>query len=157
MIDWSTRRAAKADVAAIVALLADDALGATRESLDDLAPYLKAFAVIDRDPSVFLAVMESSGRIIGTMQMTFLQGLSHRGALRAQIEAVRIASDLRGQGLGGELIKWAIEEARRRGCILVQLTSDASRTDAHRFYTRLGFAHTHAGFKLKMDHVLNGP
>lgn len=149
MGDWTVRRATKSDIPALAALLADDALGRTRESPDDLEPYRRAFAEIDRDPNMFLAVMEADGRIIGTMQMTFLRGLSYRGGLRAQIEAVRIASDLRNRGLGGALIQWGIDEARRRGCLLVQLTSDASRTDAHRFYERLGFRHTHAGFKLK--------
>lgn len=150
MADWTIRRAAEADVPALVALLADDHLGATRESLDDLEPYRRAFAEIDRDPNVLLAVMERDGRIIGTMQLTFLRGLSFRGGLRLQIEAVRIASDLRGHGLGGQLILWAIDDARRRGCLLVQLTSNAARPDAHRFYERLGFHHTHAGFKLML-------
>lgn len=150
MTTWTIRRATETDVPAIVALLADDHLGAARESLDDLAPYLAAFAAIDADPNVFLAVMEAEGRIIGTMQLTFLHGLSFRGAVRMQIEAVRIASDLRSQGLGGELIAWGVAQARSRGCRLVQLTSNAARPDAHRFYERLGFHHTHAGFKLDL-------
>jgi GNAT superfamily N-acetyltransferase len=150
MPDWTIRRAAEADIPELVALLADDHLGATRESPDDLTPYRRAFVEIDRDPNVYLAVMERGGRIIGTMQLTFLHGLSFRGGARLQIEAVRIASDLRGQSLGSQLIQWAIDEARRRGCILVQLTSNAARPDAHRFYERLGFHHTHAGFKLML-------
>jgi GNAT superfamily N-acetyltransferase len=141
------RRAVNADVPEIVALLADDALGATRESLDDLTPYHDAFARIDSDPNQFLAVMERSHIIIGTLQLTFLAGLSRKGATRAQIEAVRISSAERGGGLGKQFIEWAIEEARSRGCVLVQLTSDVSRVDAHRFYQNLGFEQTHAGFK----------
>jgi GNAT superfamily N-acetyltransferase len=141
------RRAVNADVPEIVTLLADDALGATRESLDDLTPYLAAFERIDSDPNQFLAVMERSHVIIGTLQLTFLAGLSRKGATRAQIEAVRISSAERGGGLGKQFIEWAIEEARSRGCVLVQLTSDISRVDAHRFYQNLGFEHTHAGFK----------
>jgi GNAT superfamily N-acetyltransferase len=147
---WTIRRATESDVPAIVALLADDHLGATRESPGDLAPYASAFAAIDADPNVFLAVMEAENRLIGTMQLTFLHGLSFKGAVRLQIEAVRIASDLRGQGLGGELIAWGVAQARARGCRLVQLTSNAARPDAHRFYERLGFHHTHAGFKLDL-------
>jgi len=144
------RRATEADVPAIVTLLADDELGAKREFPNDIAPYLAAFAAIDADPHQLLDVAELDGEIAGTMQLTFIRGLSHRGATRAQIEAVRIASDLRGQGLGTTLIAWAIEEARRRNCSLVQLTSNNSRTDAHRFYTRLGFTQSHAGFKLQL-------
>ena len=149
-MDRTIRRATKIDVPAIAALLADDFLGAQRESLDDMAPYFGAFAAIDRDPNQLLTVMELNGRIVGTMQMTFLRGLSMRGAVRAQIESVRIASDLRGQGFGADLMRWGVETARERGCRLVQLTSNAARPDAHRFYARLGFAHTHAGFKLDL-------
>lgn len=144
------RRATEADVLKIVALLADDELGAKRESPSDIAPYLAAFAAIDADPQQLLVAAELDGEIAGTMQLTFIRGLSHRGAVRAQIEAVRIASPLRGQGFGTILIEWAIEEARHRDCYLVQLTSNNSRPDAHRFYTRLGFTQSHAGFKLQL-------
>ncbi len=147
------RRATAADVPAIVSLLADDVLGRTRESPDDLAPYTAAFEEIDRDPQQVLLVAESAGLLVGTAQLTFLPGLSHRGATRAQIEAVRIGSAARGGGLGAELIGTCVRLARERGCSLVQLTSDASRPDAHRFYERLGFRPTHVGFKL----VLDGP
>ena len=150
MADLVMRRATEADVPTIVALLADDELGAKRESPEDMAPYLAAFAAIDADPHQLLVAAELDGAIVGTMQLTFIRGLSHRGATRAQIEAVRIASDSRGQGLGSTLIAWAIEEARRRNCYLVQLTSNNSRLDAHRFYTRLGFTQSHAGFKLQL-------
>jgi GNAT superfamily N-acetyltransferase len=144
------RRAVEADVREIVALLADDPLGAARESPDDLAPYIDAFRRIDADPNQYLAVMERSHIVIGTLQLSFISGLSRQGATRAQIEAVRIASQERGGGLGTKLIAWAIEEARSRGCVLVQMTSDRSRTDAHRFYERLGFEQTHAGLKLML-------
>ena len=144
------RRAVEADVPEIVALLADDGLGATRESLDDLAPYLSAFKRIDDDPNVLLVVMERSHVIIGTLQLTFIPGLSHKGSVRADIEAVRISSAERGGGLGSQLVEWAIAEARSRGCAMVQLTSNASRTDAHRFYTKLGFVQSHSGFKYKL-------
>ena len=150
MTEMVMRRATEADIPAIVALLADDELGAKRESLDDIHPYLAAFAAIDADPHQLLVAAEIEERIVGTMQLTFIRGLSHRGATRAQIEAVRIAAELRGKGLGTVLIAWAIEEARRRSCYLVQLTSNNSRLDAHRFYTRLGFTQSHAGFKLQL-------
>lgn len=148
MID--IRPARRDDVAAIVRLIADDQLGAQRESLDDLQPYLDAFAAIDADPNQLLAVVNDGGEVIGTLQLTFIPGLSRRGASRALVEAVRVKTDRRGHGLGATMMKWAIDEARRRGCALVQLTSDRSRPDAHRFYERLGFQPTHTGFKLPL-------
>lgn len=147
MSDLEIRRATAADVPAIVAMLADDPLGAARETPDDPAPYERAFARIDADPGQHLAVAERDGRLVGTLQLTFIPGLSLRGTTRALIEAVRVHRDLRGSGLGAQLIEWAVEEARRRGCGVVQLTSNATRTDAHRFYERLGFAASHVGFK----------
>ncbi|UIJ63782.1 GNAT family N-acetyltransferase [Amycolatopsis acidiphila] len=144
------RRATGADVEPIVAMLADDQLGRQRESAADPAPYRRAFEAIDGDPNQFLAVAEDAGEVIGTLQLTFIPGLSRKGATRALVEAVRVRSDRRGDGLGAVLMKWAVEEARRRGCALVQLTSDASRTGAHRFYLRLGFEQSHFGFKLTL-------
>lgn len=144
------RRAVADDVAAIVGLLAADQLGRERDG-GDLAPYLEAFAQIDRDPAQLLVVLaDPSGTIVGTLQLTLIPGLARRGALRAQIEAVRVAERLRGRGLGGELLRWAVAEAGRRGCGLVQLTSDKRRTDAHRLYGRLGFVASHEGFKLRL-------
>lgn len=148
--DLTIRRATVDDVPEIVAMLADDVLGATRETPDDLAPYLAAFAVIDADPHQKLVVAERAGRVVGTLQLTILPGLSRRASTRALIEAVRVSSDERGSGLGRQLLTWAVEEARRSGCALVQLTSDKARTDAHRFYERLGFQPTHVGFKLML-------
>jgi GNAT superfamily N-acetyltransferase len=148
MQDVRIRQATSADVPAIVELLADDALGATRETPDDLAPYVTAFAVIDADAHQHLVVAESQGRIVGTLQLTVLPGLARRAVTRAQIEAVRVASTERGSGLGAALMTWAVDEARRLGCQLVQLTSDVARKDAHRFYERLGYEATHVGFKL---------
>ena len=133
---------------AIVAMLADDALGATRESPDDLTPYRKAFQDIDADPNQFLAVADRDGEVVGTLQLTYLPGLSRKGGTRAQIEAVRVRATERGTGLGSQLIAWAVDQARQRGCILVQLTTDTARTDAHRFYEQLGFTASHLGFKL---------
>jgi GNAT superfamily N-acetyltransferase len=144
------RRATAGDVPAIVALLAADPRGAGRESPDDLAPYLTAFAAVDADPNQLQAVAERAGAVVGCLHLTFIPGLSRRGTTRAQIEAVRVAAGERGSGLGSALIRWAVAEARDRGCRLVQLTSDKTRADAHRFYTRLGFEPTHVGFKLTL-------
>ena len=138
---------------AIVDLLAADQLGAARDGVRtaaDLTAYERAFRAIDDDPSHILLVAESEGAIAGTLQLSFIPGLARRGALRAQIEAVRVAAGYRGCGLGGAIVEWAIGEARRRGCSLVQLTSDKSRTDAHRFYERLGFVASHEGLKLSL-------
>jgi GNAT superfamily N-acetyltransferase len=144
------RRARKEDLEAIVELLVDDVLGRTRE--DCLAPsadvYLDAFAAIDSDPNQLLVVAADGEEIVGTLQLSFIAGLSRKGALRGQIEAVRIASSRRGAGIGREMIEWAILECRRRGCRYVQLTSDKRRADAHRFYEGLGFVPSHIGFKL---------
>jgi GNAT superfamily N-acetyltransferase len=148
MTDQLTIRKARAeDVPAIVAMLADDPLGAARERPGD-PRYAAAFAELDADPRQLLAVAEAGGEVIGTLQLTFIPGLSRRGATRALIEAVRVRSDQRGGGLGQRLVEWAIEQAKQRGCALVQLTTDASRTDAHRFYARLGFTASHVGMKL---------
>jgi ADP-ribose pyrophosphatase YjhB (NUDIX family)/ribosomal protein S18 acetylase RimI-like enzyme len=144
------RRATAADVAAVVGLIADDQLGATREDPGDLVAYLRAFAGIDADPAQLLVVLDDGGAVVGTMQVSFIPGLSRGGAMRAQVEAVRVASSHRGQRLGEQMIRWAIGEAGRRGCALVQLTTDKSRTDAHRFYARLGFTASHEGFKMTL-------
>ena len=151
MNDVVIRRATASDVAAIVSMIADDQLGATRESLDDLTPYLAAFEQIDADPNQLLVVADRNDEVIGTLQLTIIPGLSRRGSTRGLIEAVRVAAPARGSGLGSTLVRWAVEESRTRGCTLVQLTSDKSRTEAHRFYTNLGFANTHEGFKLKLS------
>ncbi|MFJ8629026.1 GNAT family N-acetyltransferase [Kitasatospora sp. NPDC093550] len=148
--DLTIRRATEADLPAIVAMLADDPLGATRESPDDLTPYRAAFARIDGDPHQHLVVAERAGRTIGTLQLTVVPCLARKGSTRTIIEAVRIHADERGTGLGTVLIQWAIERSRELGADLVQLTSDATRTDAHRFYERLGFVQSHLGFKLKL-------
>ncbi|WP_427885373.1 N-acetyltransferase family protein [Kribbella sp. GL6] len=150
MTDLVIRRATAADVAPIVTMIADDQLGATRESTADLTPYLAAFEQIDADPNQLLVVAERNDEVIGTLQLTIIPGLSRRGSSRGLIEAVRVSRQARGAGLGTTLVQWAVEESRTRGCTLVQLTSDKTRTDAHRFYTNLGFENTHEGFKLKL-------
>jgi len=148
--DYTIRRAQREDIDAIVHMLADDQLGATRDDPGDLEPYLRAFDEIDSDPHQFLMVVAFDDKPVGTLQLTIIPGLARRGALRGQIEAVRIHADHRGTGLGADLIRWAIDESRRRGCALVQLTSDTYRAEAHRFYERLGFIPSHTGFKLKL-------
>ncbi len=147
--DVVLRRATAADVPAVVALLADDVLGAGRESAD-LAPYETAFAALDADPAHLLVVAEDAGAVVGTLQLSFLPGLSRGGALRAQVEGVRVAAAARGRGLGEAMLGWCAEEARRRGAALVQLTTDVRRPDAHRFYERLGFVASHVGMKLEL-------
>ncbi|MCX5284402.1 MULTISPECIES: GNAT family N-acetyltransferase [unclassified Streptomyces] len=150
MADLEIRAAVADDMHAIVAMLADDPLGAQRESPDDLTPYLDALKRLSADPNQHLVVAVRESRVVGTLQLTVIPGLSRKGATRSIIEAVRIHADERGSGLGTQLIEWAIDESRRQGCQLVQLTSDASRTDAHRFYERLGFEASHVGFKLAL-------
>lgn len=149
-MDLSLRRATRNDVPAVIALLADDEIGATRETPDDGEPYDASFAAIDADPNQFLVVGEQDGRIVATMQLTFIPGLSRRGTWRAQIEGVRVSTEMRGGGVGEQLIRWAIDRARERDCALVQLTSDTRRAEAHRFYERLGFVASHTGFKLAL-------
>jgi GNAT superfamily N-acetyltransferase len=152
MSDVTCRRARRDDVAAIVALLADDHLGAEREVVSDPpAPaYLDAFDAIDRHPNVLLAVAEMQDEVVGCLQIDYLPGLSRRGAWRGQIEAVSVARTRRGAGIGTAMIRWAVARCRARGCTLVQLTSHKSRGDAHRFYTRLGFEASHEGMKLTL-------
>jgi len=146
------RRATRADLPAVVALLADDALGARRERADlPLAPgYVAAFDAIERDPHCELLVACEGERVVGTFQLDFTPGLSRQGAWRATIEAVRVAASARSRGAGSAMIEWAIARARSRGCRLVQLTTDRSRVDAQRFYERLGFVASHVGMKLEL-------
>jgi ribosomal protein S18 acetylase RimI-like enzyme len=145
------RRATAADLPALVALLADDPLGARREADDgDLTPYRRAFDLVDADPAHVLLVAVEGDDVVGTLQLSVLPGLARRGASRGQIEAVRVAAGARGRGLGAAMIGWAVDESRRRGCGLVQLTTDKSRTAARRFYERLGFVASHEGMKLAL-------
>ena len=146
------RRAVAGDIPALVALLADDPLGAGREQVSaaGLGGYEAAFARIDADPNQFLCVVERDGHIAGTLQLTFISGLSRGGARRGQIEAVRVAAGMRGQGVGRAMFDWAIAECRAQGCSLVQLTTDKSRADAHRFYDGLGFVASHVGYKKQL-------
>lgn len=145
------RQATADDVADIVQLLADDPLGAKRENPGDPA-YDAAFAEIDRDPNNELWIIEGQDkRVLGVLQLTFIPGITHTAGTRAQIEGVRVADELTGQGVGTWFFRKMIERAREKGARLVQLTSDKSRTDAIRFYGNLGFTASHEGFKLKFE------
>ena len=143
------REATAADVPAIVALLASDQLGqhANRSTGHSTTPTPGAFATCDADPNNLLVVGVADGAVVATLQLTFIPYLTHRGSLRAQVEAVRVSDDRRGQGLGEQLMRWAEQQARTRGCAMIQLTSNKARGDAHRFYERLGYTATHEGFK----------
>jgi ribosomal protein S18 acetylase RimI-like enzyme len=143
------RIAVREDLPSIVALLNDDELGATRNPLFEQAPseYSTAFERIDRDPNNAFVVACQDDRVVGCYQLTFIVGLSHTGGERAQIESVRIASDLRGVGLGTSLMLDALQRARERGCFLVQLTTDLRRPYTKAFYEKLGFIASHNGMK----------
>lgn len=144
------REAHRDDVPAIVALLTDDPLGAGREGRD-LAPYHAAFDAMRAEPGNLLLVGEIDGRVMATYQLTLISGLSRSAARRAQIEAVRVAADLRGQGAGAALMADAEARARAAGCALIQFTSDKARPRAHAFYARLGYVASHEGFKYALD------
>lgn len=148
------RKASSVDLPAIVALLSDDPLGATREVASETIDqaYLDAFAAIDADSNQLLVVAVDDGDgVIGCLQLSFIPGLSRTGMWRGQIESVRIAAGHRGDGLGAAMIEWAVGQARNRGCGLVQLTSDKRRPDAIRFYEKLGFVASHEGLKLDLS------
>ncbi|CAN7544670.1 N-acetyltransferase family protein [Rhizobium sp. LjRoot258] len=147
---YSFRPARPSDLAAIICLLSDDDLGATREIISDPpdTSYVTAFEAIEVDANQLLAVaVDEDDRVIGCLQLTFIPGLSRTGMWRGQIESVRVARDARGLGLGSDFIEWAVARCAERGCGLVQLTSDKSRRDSIRFYEKLGFVASHEGLK----------
>jgi len=144
------REATRHDLPAIIALLADDVLGKARDFTVVDEAYERAFADIDADSRNHLIVADDGGEIVACMQITYIPGLGRHGSERSQIEAVRVRSDRRGHGVGRDMMVWAIEQARQRGCAMMQLTTDKSRLDAHRFYTRLGFVASHEGMKLPL-------
>ncbi|MDE5464361.1 GNAT family N-acetyltransferase [Bradyrhizobium sp. CSS354] len=147
----SIRPARRGDVAAIVAMLADDRLGSARERVEDPLPpsYYEAFARVERDQNLQLVVAESEGRVVGCLQLAILPGLSSQGGLRGLLEDVRVASDCRSRGIGEQLVQWAVTEAKARGCNLVELLTHQTRTDAQRFYKRLGFTASHVGMTVR--------
>jgi len=146
------RQATREDLPAIVQMLAEDELGTRRERFEVPLPqsYYEAFDAIESDPNQEIVVAELDGEVIGTLQLMFLPSLSYQGGTRAQVESVRVIQRLRGQGIGADMMCWAIERARQRGCHLMQLTSHRSRADAHRFYEKLGFVKSHVGMKIDL-------
>lgn len=151
------RIATKDDLLAIIQMLLDDTLGATREktgaisSVDELQEsYLSAFEKISTDPNQELIIVEMNGEKVATFQLSFIQYLTYQGGLRGQIEAVRTHSKYRGQGIGKKVFEYAINRAKEKGCHLIQLTTDKKRPDALRFYESLGFVASHEGMKLKL-------
>ncbi|MEH0842019.1 GNAT family N-acetyltransferase [Micromonospora sp. CPCC 205711] len=150
MSDVIFREAVRADLPAILALVADDVLGKARDHTEVDEAYERAFADITADPRNEEIVAERAGELVGCLQITYIPGLGRHGAERALIESVRVRADQRGQGLGRRMMEWAVDRARERGCALVQLTTDKSREDAHRFYRNLGFEASHEGMKLHL-------
>lgn len=150
MTDVTYREAVRADLPAVIALLADDVLGKARDFTEVDEAYERAFADISADPRNQLIVAEQGGELVGCLQITYIPGLGRHGSERSLIESVRVRSDRRGEGLGRDLMTWAIDQARQRGCALVQLTTDKTRADAHRFYLGLGFVASHEGMKLAL-------
>jgi ribosomal protein S18 acetylase RimI-like enzyme len=146
------RLATKDDLMDIIKMLADDMLGSKREVYSDNLSdnYTKAFEIINSDPNQELTIAEMNGENVATFHLTFIQYLTHHGGLRAQIEAVRINSQYRGQGIGRKVFDYAINRAKEKGCILIQLTTDKNRPDAIRFYESIGFIATHEGMKIKL-------
>ncbi|MBP0114259.1 GNAT family N-acetyltransferase [Bradyrhizobium vignae] len=145
------RPARREDVAAIVAMLADDHLGRARERVENPLPaaYYDAFARVERDPNLTLVVAESAGRVVGCLQLAILPGISSQGGVRGLLEDVRVASDCRSRGIGEQLVQWAVTEAKARGCNLVELLTHQTRIDAQRFYKRLGFTASHVGVTVR--------
>ena len=144
------RQATREDLPEIVRMLADDFLGQTRERCENPLPesYIKAFEEIEADKNNELIVAEMDGAIVGTLQITFTPSISFQGGKRATVESVRVDEKYRGHGIGKELMKWAINRAREANCFAMQLTTNAERKDAHRFYENLGFKGSHLGMKL---------
>lgn len=153
MSELNFREARREDLPAIVAMLADDGLGTKREVLTDSGvdpAYETAFDAVAAQAGNRIMVVERQGALVGTFQFTVIAGLSRHGATRAQVEAVRVRSDIRGGGIGEAMLRHAIAMAKQEGCGLIQLTSDKRRGRAHLFYERLGFVATHIGFKLEL-------
>ncbi|WP_338770002.1 GNAT family N-acetyltransferase [Bernardetia sp. ABR2-2B] len=145
------RKATKEDISIIVEMIADDELGKKRENFQNPLPqeYIKAFEEINADKNQeLIIVQDENNEIIGTLQLSFIQYLTYRGGIRAQIEAVRIRKDKRGIGLGKTMFEWAINRAKERNAHLLQLTTDKQRPQAIKFYEDLGFKATHEGMKI---------
>ncbi len=152
IMDLIFRTATIDDLSEIVRLLADDFLGRKRECYKEPLPqsYVNAFREIEADPNNELIVAESEGEIIGTLQLTFTQSISFQGGRRATVESVRVDAPHRSKGIGRQMMLGAIDRAKEKGCLSMQLTTSAERMDAHRFYENLGFSGTHLGMKIKL-------
>lgn len=144
------RDATRADLPDVVRLILADSLSDHLEAGADEDGALRGFETIEGDPNNRLIVTEIDGVVRGTMQLTFIPQLTLRGNLILQVENVRVDSSLRSGGVGRQMMEWAVEQARARGCVVVQLMSNLERTRAHSFYERLGFRRSHAGFKLAL-------
>ena len=151
-INIDFRRAVIDDLPAIVRLLADDFLGTQRERLEDPLPesYIKAFREIDADANQELIVAELDGQLVGSLQLTVTPSLSYQGGKRSSVESVRVDGKYRSQGIGREMMLWAINRAKEKGCISMHLTSHGERKNAHRFYEKLGFSSSHVGMKISL-------
>lgn len=137
------------DLPMIVGLIVEDSVVATSDDPADAlhADYIAALAAIDADPNQEMIVVEEEGAPVGCFQLSYLPGLMRRGMWRGQIEVVHVAESHRNRGIGSQMMRWALDRCRERGCGMVQLTSNKQRLDAHRFYERLGFHKSHEGFK----------
>lgn len=146
------RVATGADLQALVGLLADDSLSATRSGHTEIVTpaVAAAFSAIANDPNHQVLVVERDGALAGSLQLSFIPGLTRGGMWRALVEAVRVAGPLRGQGIGAALLQEAIRRAQEHGCGLIQLTTDKRRGAAQRFYARLGFVASHEGMKREL-------
>ncbi|RYF58012.1 MAG: GNAT family N-acetyltransferase [Cytophagaceae bacterium] len=151
-MELTYRLATQSDLIEIVRMLSDDALGSKREQLSLPLPatYLSAFDRIAADPNQELTVVERAGYVVATFQLSFIQYLTYQGGIRAQIEAVRVKADYRGEGIGSAIFAYTIQRARSKGAHLLQLTTDKKRPDAKRFYESLGFVASHEGMKLHL-------
>jgi GNAT superfamily N-acetyltransferase len=149
------RRATRDDLHAIIRLLSDDPISAGRGDVaneEDESAYAAALERIVNDPAnELLVAADPAGAVVGTLQLTVIPGMARRGSTRLLVEAVRVASTERSSGIGSALMRWVMEQAAiELETSLVQLTSDAARADAHRFYRRLGFVDSHVGFKFSV-------
>lgn len=152
-MELTYRLATENDLIDLIQLLADDTLGAAREDFRTPLPdaYVRAFQAIAHDQQQELTVVEQQGKLIATFQLSFIQYLTYQGGVRAQIEAVRVKAAYRGQGIGTEILQYAIQRALTRGAHLLQLTTDKQRPEAKRFYESLGFVNSHEGMKLHLQ------
>ena len=152
MDDLTYRAANEADLPFLNTLMREDAIGAARDPLlpDHAEQQREAMRAIAADPMHTLYVVERGGEPVGSFQLSFLPGISRKGAWRGQIESVRVSAAARGEGIGAAMMRWAIARCEERGCGVVQLTSDRTREGAHRFYERLGFTPSHTGFKMPL-------